>query len=115
MRGKPPKKASDLKFLLPKRLGGGQDPTPDPGHPDLDTHKQPDDLYGDPTSRMNPPDADGENRRLAAAIKAVFQASQKPVDNGVPRFVMTWRMYPNKDSAVVGTDGMCGCGCSCSG
>jgi hypothetical protein len=115
MRGRPKEKASDLKFLLPKRLGGGQDPTPDPGHPDLDTHAHPDDLFADPLSRMNPPDADGENRLLAKAIQAVFDASKKPVDAGVPRFVLTWRMYPNKDSMVVGTAGNCGCGCSCGG
>jgi hypothetical protein len=114
MRARPPKTDDDLTSLLPDRLyPNGQPPTHDPGHPDLDTHSHPDDLFADPLSR---PDggADDENRALATAIRAVFKASKKPVDNGVPRFVLTWRMYPNKDSPVAGTPGNCGCGCSCS-
>jgi len=116
MRAKPPKTSVDLLTLLPKRLGGGQDPTHDTtGHPDFDTHAPPEKLLADPRSRTNPPGADGENRSLAAAIKAVFQASKKPVDNGIPRFVLTWRMYPNDASEAAHTEGMCGCGCSCNG
>jgi hypothetical protein len=115
MRAKPFKFQTDLKNLLPKRLGGMQDPTPDTGtNPPFDTHERPDKLLADPRSRTTPAGADDENRALAAAIRAVFAASRKPVDNGTPRFVLTWRMYPNSASTVAGTSGSCGCGCSCT-
>jgi|SRR5271167_2281042 len=116
MRAKPAKTQAELTALLPERLypgQGGQGPTHDPGHPDFDTHERPDKLLADPMSRADGL-ADGENRDLAQAIRDAFQNSDKPVDNDVPRFVLTWRMYPNKDSKVAGTPGNCGCGCSCS-
>jgi hypothetical protein len=115
MRAKPPKTHADLQNLLPIRppINGGQQPTADQGHPDLDTHERPDKLFADPLSRADGL-ADQENRDLADAIRTVFKASRKPVDGGIPRFVLTWRMYPNTDSEVAGTPGNCGCGCSCT-
>jgi hypothetical protein len=118
MRARPRKSQDELNKKRPKSIDpNGQDPSDDPSGsppwPKLDTHDVIEKLLADPKQRADGL-AFGENRDLAAAIKATFKASRKPVDDGVPRFVLTWRMYPNKDSSVAGTAGNCGCGCSCS-
>jgi hypothetical protein len=43
------------------------------------------------------PDAHKVNRDLAKQIQDLV-AKLKPSDDGVPRFVLAWRMYPNADS-----------------
>jgi hypothetical protein len=61
------------------------------------------------------PEAHSTNRELAKQIQELV-AKLKPTDNGVPRFVLAWRMYPNADSKYWdGTDNehVCGCGCGC--
>jgi hypothetical protein len=66
-------------------------------------------------ARTMDPEAHEANRELATRIsKAV--ADIKPSDGGQPRFVLGWRLYPNRDSAYWKTEGahVCGCGCACS-
>ncbi len=61
------------------------------------------------------PKAHETNRELAKQIQELV-AKMKPMDEGVPRFVLAWRMYPNADSkywdAAAGGH-ICGCGCGC--
>jgi len=122
MKARPTTTAAEVKKLLPTRLGGEQLKTTD----NLEHHAQLVALDADPLDRVNPPNADGENREIAAAIRNVIKGSPtigwkgKPNDNPSdplkgPRFVMTWRMYPNALNAHVQTSGQCGCGCSCVG
>jgi hypothetical protein len=105
MRAKPRLTKDDLKKLRPKRLGGGQKPTPDSGHPDFDHHESPPKLDSDPLARDG---ADEENRELAKAIRDALRTTKRNPE----RFVLTWRMYPNKNRLP--PEGRCGCGCSCS-
>jgi hypothetical protein len=66
-------------------------------------------------ARSMDPSSYEANRELAARIsKAV--ADIKPSDDGQPRFVLGWRLYPNRDSAYWKAEGahVCGCGCACS-
>jgi hypothetical protein len=57
------------------------------------------------------------NRAMAELIsKAV--AELKEIDDGVPRFVLGWRLYPNRDNPYWKTEALkhnCGCGCGCFG
>jgi hypothetical protein len=120
MKARPKTTAAELKKLLPRRLGGEQLDTPG-----LEHHAQLVALDADPLARVSPPDADGENRTIAAAMRDVIKGNPtigwkgKPIDSNDPvtgpRFVMTWRMYPNALNAHVQTSGQCGCGCSCVG
>ena len=105
MRAKPKLKQTDLTQRLPKRLGGDQDPTSDPGHPDLDHHAGLPDLDADPLARDG---ADAENRKLTRCIREALKRAKSHPE----RFVLTWRMYPDKDHPT--PEGSCGCGCSCS-
>jgi hypothetical protein len=105
MRAKPKLKQAELTQRLPKRLGGDQDPTPDNGHPDLDHHAAPPDLDSDAFAREG---ADAENRKLTRLIREAFRRSKSHPE----RFVLTWRMYPDKENPT--PEGSCGCGCSCS-
>jgi hypothetical protein len=54
------------------------------------------------------------NRELAKKIDDVFK-SLKKVDKDGAHFVITWRMYPNKDHPrwQRETPHACGCGCGC--
>lgn len=55
------------------------------------------------------------NREMASRISAAV-AQLKPSDGSIPRFVLGWRLYPNRESPFWhGTDGKhaCGCGCGC--
>src|SRR5262249_24713713 len=84
-----------------------------------EVHDKLDALKADPLAPTAPANADTQNRNLAAAIRAAFIAAGKPNDNpsdkiAGPRFVLTWRMYPNDDNPNVHASGMCGCGCSCT-
>jgi hypothetical protein len=105
MRAKPKLKQIELTQKLPKKLGGDQDPTPDSGHPDLDHHAALPDLDSDTFGRDG---ADAENRRLTRLIREALKRSKSHPE----RFVLTWRMYPDKDNPT--PEGSCGCGCSCS-
>jgi hypothetical protein len=105
MRAKPKLKHSELTHRLPKSVGGDQDPVPDNGHPDLDHSAALPDLDSDAFAREG---AVAENRKLARAIREAVRRSKSHPE----RFVLTWRMYPDKDSPT--PDGSCGCGCSCS-
>ena|SRR5215471_11582962 len=55
------------------------------------------------------------NRELAKRISAAVAAA-KPSDDGVPRFVLGWRLYPNRANPFwqdAGGVHNCGCGCAC--
>jgi len=90
MRAKPKLKQAELTQRLPKRLGGDQDPTPDNGHPDLDHSAAPPDLDSDVLAREG---ADAENRKLTRLIRDALKRSKSYPE----RFVLTWRMYPDKE------------------
>jgi hypothetical protein len=120
MQANPPAKKSDLIKKLPKRIAkmygvnDGQDP-----EGGLDVHEKLDKLKADPTAGSAPRDADLKNRNLAALIRAAYVLAGKPNDDPTdpvkgPRFVLTWRMYPNDENTKVHEAGSCGCGCSCS-
>jgi hypothetical protein len=56
------------------------------------------------------------NRDLAERIREAM-AAVKPSDNNVPRFVLGWRLYPNRNNPFWKDEGgthVCGCGCGCS-
>lgn len=56
------------------------------------------------------------NRDLAKLISEAV-AKSKPRDGGVPRFVLGWRLYPNRDNPFwkdAGGVHNCGCGCGCA-
>jgi len=58
-----------------------------------------------------------KNRELSEHISRVV-AKIKPFDEGVPRFVLAWRLYPNKENAYWKTEALqhaCGCSCGCFG
>ncbi len=55
------------------------------------------------------------NRELATRIGKALHAL-KPHDKGKPRFVLGWRLYPNRDNEFwkdMGGVHNCGCGCAC--
>jgi hypothetical protein len=56
------------------------------------------------------------NRDLAKLISAAVQEKKKSDKNG-GRFVLGWRLYPNKDHPSWKSKDVhsCGCGCGCSG
>lgn len=60
------------------------------------------------------PAAHQTNRELARQIQDLV-AKMKPSDDGVPRFVLAWRMYPNSQSKYWDDSSghVCGCGCGC--
>jgi hypothetical protein len=99
MRTRPLIKAGDLvghQVQLP-----GFNPLPDPEH-------RPPEEGGNAT---------GENSSLKAAINKAFKENKidKAHNNdGGPRFVLAWRMYPNANNTHAQSSS-CGCGCSCSG
>jgi hypothetical protein len=54
------------------------------------------------------------NRELATLIRAAVKAKKRPDKHGA-RFLIAWRLYPNKDHpSWNATDHSCGCGCGCS-
>jgi hypothetical protein len=56
------------------------------------------------------------NRDLAERIREAM-AAVKPTDKDVPRFVLGWRLYPNRNNPFwddAGGTHVCGCGCGCS-
>jgi len=56
------------------------------------------------------------NRKLAKLIEKAMRTMKK-TDKGGQRFVLGWRLYPNKDNPRWKTgkdDHSCGCGCGCS-
>ena len=63
-----------------------------------------------------PDDGFKKNRELAKKIKDLRNALKgHDADGTTPHFVLSWRMYPNKDSARwKGTSHTCGCGCGCA-
>jgi len=57
------------------------------------------------------------NRELSEQISRLV-SKMKPFDGGVPRFVLAWRLYPNKENAYWKTEALqhaCGCSCGCFG
>jgi hypothetical protein len=55
------------------------------------------------------------NRDLAKRIREAVAAT-KPSDKNIPRFVLGWRLYPNRDNPFwndAGGPHVCGCGCAC--
>jgi hypothetical protein len=55
------------------------------------------------------------NRDLAKRIREAVAAT-KPSDENIPRFVLGWRLYPNRDNPFwndAGGPHVCGCGCAC--
>jgi hypothetical protein len=116
MHGIPKKKAAELAASLPARLPGGTqanvpDPAPNPIPGGLEHHAPPPDLASDVFQRAG---ADAENRALARALKNTFDTNKTISDGGVPRFLFTWRMYPNGNNPHTGVEGQCGCGCGCA-
>jgi hypothetical protein len=60
-------------------------------------------------------DAYLENGKLAAAIADAMESMKKSNKDG-PLFVLSWRMYPNKENPHwKGKTHSCGCGCGCIG
>ena len=55
------------------------------------------------------------NRELAALIRDAVQSKKKSDKHG-PRFVLGWRLYPNKNHPQWKSKDVhsCGCGCGCS-
>ncbi len=69
----------------------------------------------EPDAKSMDPKADNANRDLAKRISEAV-AAVKPTENGIPRFVLGWRLYPNEASEFWKDDGgkhNCGCGCAC--
>jgi hypothetical protein len=63
------------------------------------------------------PKAHKKNRELSEKISRLV-SKIKPFDGGVPRFVLAWRLYPNKENAYWKTEALqhaCGCSCGCFG
>jgi hypothetical protein len=121
MKAEPKVKKKDMIDKLPKRIAllygdpNGQ-PNDSQGR---EVHDKLDVLKADPLAATAPATADSQNRELAKQIRAVFSSAGKPNDNLTdpihgPRFILTWRMYPNDDNPNVHASGSCGCGCSCS-
>ncbi len=54
------------------------------------------------------------NRELAGLIRAAMKAKKKRDKHGA-RFLIAWRLYPNKDHpSWSSADHSCGCGCGCA-
>jgi hypothetical protein len=63
------------------------------------------------------PKAHKQNRHMGEQISRLV-SKIKPFDEGVPRFVLAWRLYPNKENAYWKTEALqhaCGCSCGCFG
>jgi hypothetical protein len=54
------------------------------------------------------------NRELAKLIREAVRAKKRTDKHGA-RFVLGWRLYPNKDHSIWSNDDLhsCGCGCGC--
>src|SRR5258708_143880 len=108
MKAEPKKRKDDILQLLPKHLHGGHggecpcrfaDGTPGQHHAKIP------ELCSNALGSTTHPDAEQQNRDLNMDIARVF-ADRKPLvkdDQGVPRFVIVWRIYPNPDNPVVAT------------
>jgi hypothetical protein len=76
----------------------------------------------DPTNRRSPyygskhhdPNGHQKNRELAERIGKAVSDLKKSDEHG-PRFVLAWRMYPNKEHPSWQRKDVhfCGCGCGC--
>ena len=66
-------------------------------------------------STHHDPDGYRKNRKLADRINRAVKNLKASDENG-PRFVLAWRLYPNKDHPVWQQQDVhfCGCGCGCS-
>lgn len=66
-------------------------------------------------STHHDPDGYETNRKLAARISKAVEELKASDEHG-PRFVLAWRMYPNKDHPVWQQKDVhfCGCGCGCA-
>ena len=122
MKAKPKKSPDDILKLLPKHLHGGgggegpkplEDGTPGQGHAPIPA------LASNALNSATHPNAETENRALNMDIAAALANRKRLVaeDQGVSRFVIVWRMFPNPRNPVVATGDpdKCGCGCSCGG
>jgi len=118
MRATPRKSTEDILKLLPKHLHGGTGGQGDQMLPDGSRgqhHAGIPEMISTALGSAARPNAERENRQLNADIGQALSNNKplEPEDDGVPRFVIVWRMYPNKDNPVVKSNGNCGCGCSC--
>ena len=107
MKAKPMKTRQDMLDLLGP---GVHERTLNPG--DAAHHKQSFALDSDAHDK---PGMQGQNKRLHEAIITQLE-TWKPPDNKGPRWVIAWRIYPNKENQNIVdsiTNGSCGCGCSC--
>lgn len=120
MKAEPKVKKSDLIKKLPKRIAALYGETN--GQPNdaqnREVHDKLDKLSSDPLAGTAPAGADTQNRDLAQYIRDAFKRAAKPDDDPNdpikgPRFILTWRMYPNSLNTKVNQAGSCGCGCSC--
>jgi len=70
--------------------------------------------------QMSPLDKYQENRRLADEIGKLMLQIKGISDDGKPKFVIGWRLYPNKDNKEYWKDSIeehvcsCSCGCACT-
>jgi hypothetical protein len=133
LKAKPPHNPGEIKNMLSSTMGiagGGEPDTPDAGGFPIHTHRAFDnDDPPQPTAplqhgvQVNPldhPGSNGANRSLADAIQNLFRFGGTVTDNAgnqvayVPKnngnkFLLTWRMYAQKNVST----GACGCGCGC--
>jgi len=122
MKAIPRKNKADIRKLLPKHLHNGTGGQGDQFLPDGTRgqhHANIPAMISTALGSQVRPNAEDENRRLNADVLQCLSNYKRlePADQGVPRFVIVWRMYPNKDNPVVQaqSNGNCGCGCSCGG
>lgn len=120
MKAIPHKSIADIRKLLPKHLhdgGGGQGDQMLPDGSRGQHHAGIPEMISTALGSTARPNAETENRQLNVDIVEALSnyKALEPEDQGVSRFVIVWRMYPNKDNPVVKSNGNCGCGCSCGG
>jgi len=122
MKAIPRKNKADIRKLLPKHLYNGTGGQGDQFLPDGTRgqhHANIPAMISTALGSQVRPNAEDENRRLNADVLQCLSNYKRlePADQGVPRFVIVWRMYPNKENPVVqgGGPDACGCGCSCGG
>jgi hypothetical protein len=121
MKAIPKKTTGDIRKLLPRHLHGNNGGQGDQMFPDNSPGQHHAAVPAMISNALNGsrPNAERENRQLNADVLRALTDNKRleAEDMGVSRFVIVWRMYPNKDNPVVQRDdpNACGCGCSCGG
>ena len=122
MKAIPKKNRADIRNVLPQHLHGNTGGQGDQMLPDGTRgqfHAAIPEMISTALASEKRPNAETENRQLNVDILQALSSNKppEPEDGGVSRFVIVWRMYPNKENPVVKDGGpdACGCGCSCGG